>query len=180
MGTVHHRHEAVWKVRKTGETRKRQERKPVSDEEGQKKRWIKHFEELPKRPVPRDLPDITQANDDLQTDCDLSTKKDMYQAIILFRNGESAGPDSIPAEGIEKAHRNQCGAALSPLQEDLGRRISPIRMKGRLPHQAAEEGYLSSCSSYRGITPRCAPGKVFSRVQKDRMKDAVDPKLRDQ
>ena len=44
----------------------------------------------------------------------------------------------------------------------------------------AKKGDLSSCTNYRGITPPSILGKVFSRVLLNRMKDAVDPQLRDQ
>ena len=39
--------------------------KPIPDEEGQKKRWMEHFDELLNRPAPQDPPDIPPANDDL-------------------------------------------------------------------------------------------------------------------
>ena len=39
--------------------------KPIPDEEGQKKRWMEHFEDLLHRQAPQDPPDIPQTNDDL-------------------------------------------------------------------------------------------------------------------
>ena len=38
---------------------------------------------------------------------------------------------------------------------------------------------LSLCSNYREITLLSIPGKVFNRVLLNRLKDAVDPHLRD-
>ena len=43
-----------------------------------------------------------------------------------------------------------------------------------------KKGDLSSSSNYRGITPLSIPGKVFSRVLPNRMKDVVDLQLQDQ
>lgn len=43
-----------------------------------------------------------------------------------------------------------------------------------------KKGHLSSCSSYRGITLLSIPGKVFNRVLLNRVKEGVDPQLRDQ
>ena len=43
-----------------------------------------------------------------------------------------------------------------------------------------KKGDLSNCSNYRGITLLSVPGKVFSRIILNRIKDAVDPLLRDQ
>jgi hypothetical protein len=39
---------------------------------------------------------------------------------------------------------------------------------------------ISDCSNYRGITLLARPRKLFSRVVLNRMRDAVDPILRDQ
>ena len=43
-----------------------------------------------------------------------------------------------------------------------------------------KKGDLSSCSSYRVISILPIPGKVFCCVLLNRMKDAVEPQLRDQ
>ena len=43
-----------------------------------------------------------------------------------------------------------------------------------------EKGDLRDCSNYRGITLLSTPGKVLSRILLERIKEAVDPKLRDQ
>ena len=42
-----------------------------------------------------------------------------------------------------------------------------------------KKGDLASCSNYRGITLLSIPGKTFNRVLLNRLKDAVDPHLRD-
>ena len=52
-------------------------------------------------------------------------------------------------------------------------------MEGRKCHQAAEED-LSNCNNYREIMLLSAPGKVLNRILLERMKEAVDPVLRDQ
>ena len=42
-----------------------------------------------------------------------------------------------------------------------------------------KKGDLSSCSNYRGISLLSVPSKIFNRVILYRIKDAVDPSLRD-
>ena len=43
-----------------------------------------------------------------------------------------------------------------------------------------KKGYLRDCINYRGIMLLSTPGKVLNGVLLERMKEAVDPKLRDQ
>ena len=38
---------------------------------------------------------------------------------------------------------------------------------------------MSQCSNYRGISLLSVPGKIFNRVILNRLKNAVDPRLRD-
>ena len=73
------------------------------------------------------------------TDFDPSTKKEMYQAVKQLKNNKSAEPDSIPAEALKMDVETSVELLYPPVQEDLGRILSPIRMEGRLPHQAAKE-----------------------------------------
>ena len=47
---------------------------------------------------------------------------------------------------------------------------------GKLP----KKGHLNDCKSHRGITLLSIPGKILSRVLLDRLKKAVDPKLREE
>ena len=74
---------------------------PISDLEGQKKRWVEHFEELLNRPAPPDPPDVQPADSDLTIDCNPPTKEEIQNAIKQLRNGKAAGPDNIPAEAMK-------------------------------------------------------------------------------
>ena len=63
----------------------------------------------------------------------------------------------------------------------------PAQWKKRNHHQAAKKkkkkkkkGDLRDCSNYPGIMLMSTPGKVLNRVLLERMKEAVDLKLRDQ
>ena len=73
----------------------------ISDLEGQKKRWVEHYEELLDRPAPLDPPDIQPADSDLSIDCSAPTKEEIQNAITQLRNGKAAGPDNIPAEALK-------------------------------------------------------------------------------
>lgn len=73
--------------------------KVIRDEEGQRKRWVEHFEELLNRPEPQNPPDIQPADSSLLINCSTPTKK-VCQAIKQLRNSKTAGPDGI-SDGTE-------------------------------------------------------------------------------
>ena len=75
--------------------------KPILDGEGQKRRWMEHFEDLLNRPEPPEPPDIQPATEDLPINCGLPTKDEIRKAIIQLKNRKSAGPDGIPAEALK-------------------------------------------------------------------------------
>ncbi|KAK7095834.1 hypothetical protein V1264_005198 [Littorina saxatilis] len=158
---------------------KDKEGKSISDEAGQRKRWMEHFEELLNRPAPRDPPDIPPANGDLFINCNAPTKEEISQAIKQLRNGKAAGPDSIPAEAL-KADLATSVEMLYPLFFKIWEEEQvPSEWKEGYLIKLPKKGDLSACSNYRGITLLSIPGKVFNRVLLNRLKDAVNPQLRD-
>ena len=56
----------------------------------------------------------------------------------------------------------------------------PVEWKEGYLIKLPKKGDLSNCANYRGITLLSVPGKVFSRILLNRMKDVVDPLFRDQ
>ena len=106
----------------------------IPDEEGPKTRWMEHFEELLNRPAPQDWSDIPPANDDLPVDCHPPTKKENIPGHQTAEEWRASRTRQYPSRGIQNGYRNQCGAIVPPLLEDVARRTSPIRMEGRLPH----------------------------------------------
>ena len=70
----------------------------ISDLEGQKRRWVEHFEELLNRLAPQTH---QPADSDLPIDFSAPTKEEIGNAIKQLRNGKSAGPDSIPAKALK-------------------------------------------------------------------------------
>ena len=72
--------------------------KPILHEDGQKKRWVQHLEELLSKVAPQDLSDIPPASDDQPIDCDRLTVEQKCHSIKQLKNRKSTGPDSIPAE----------------------------------------------------------------------------------
>jgi hypothetical protein len=152
---------------------------PIPDEEGQRNRWAEHFEELLNRPTPQDPPDIQPADRDLPIDCRAPTKEEIRQAIKQLKNGKAGGPDGIPAEAL-KADLETSVDMLHPLFQKIWEEEDvPSDWKEGYLIKLPKKGDLGSCSNYRGIMLLSVPSKVFNRVLLNRMKEAVDPKLRD-
>ena len=119
------------KTSKPQRPEKDKEGKPIIGEEGQKKRWMEHFEELLNRPAPQDPPHIQQADRDLPIDLSAPRREEIRKAIKKLRNGKATGPDSILAEAL-KTDAETMGDAPPSLQEDVGRGKHPMRMEGGL------------------------------------------------
>ncbi|KAL0165193.1 hypothetical protein M9458_040946 [Cirrhinus mrigala] len=153
---------------------------PLTTTEGQLKRWAEHFSELLNRPPPKSPPDIPPAETELPIDCDKPSKAEIKKAIMLLKNGKAVGPDDIPAEAIKA----DIGTAVNMLHSLFSKiweeeRVLPEWKEGILI-KLPKKGDLSSCNNYRGIMMLSVPGKVLNRVLSERMKEAVDAKLRDQ
>ena len=151
----------------------------ISDAEGQKRRWAEHFEELLNRPAPLNPVDIQPAERDLPIACDIPSKEEIHKAIKQLQNGKAAGPDNIPAEAL-KADVETSVEMLYPLFRDIWEKEEvPADWKEGYLIKLPKKGDLASCSNYRGITLLSIPGKIFNRVLLNRLKDSVDPHLRD-
>lgn len=154
--------------------------KPIMGEDMQKRRWKEYFEELLNRPTAQDPPDITPADSDLPIDISAPTEHEIRRALKQLKNNKAAGPDNIPGE-VLKANIETTTRILFPLFEEIWRvEQVPSEWKEGYLIKIPKKGDLSSCSNYRGITLLSLPSKVFNRVILNRIKDIVDPQLRDQ
>ena len=99
--------------------------------------------------------------------------------LLLSPPAASAGPDHIPPEAI-KADMTTSVDILHTLftkiwnEEDI-----PGDWKKGILIKLPKKGDLGNCNNYRGITLLSIPGKVFNRIILNKLKDIVDPKLRD-
>lgn len=73
----------------------------ISEEEGQRNRWMEHFQKLLNRPAPQDPPDIQPADSNLPVDYGKPMKEELQKAIKQLKNGKAARPDSIPTEALK-------------------------------------------------------------------------------
>ncbi|VDP69121.1 unnamed protein product [Schistosoma curassoni] len=85
---------------KPGKPVKNKEGKPITDIQGQSKRWVEHFEELFNRPAPLNSSDIEAAHADIPI---VFTKSmiELRMDIIQIKSGKATGPDNKPDEALK-------------------------------------------------------------------------------
>nr|KAG5686182.1 hypothetical protein BaRGS_012400 [Batillaria attramentaria] len=153
---------------------------PLTTTEEQLKRWAEHFRELLNRPVPETPPDIPPAETELPINCDKPSKAEIRKAIMTLRNGKAAGPDEIPAEAIKADTETAVNMLHSLFSKIWEKEEVPAQWKEGIVIKLPKKGDLRDCSNYRGIMLLSVPGKVLNRILLERMREAVDPMLRDQ
>ena len=159
---------------------KDQQGNTILDKEGQMERWQQHFNQLLNRPTPETAPDILPARTDLPLNTDTPSKKEIEESVKQLRIAKAAGPDHIPPEAL-KADIPTTVDILHPLFEKIWiEEEFPLDWKQGDLIKLPKKGDLSNCANYRGITLLSIPGKVLNRIILNRMKDAVDTRLRDQ
>ena len=154
--------------------------KPLTTTDDQLKRWAEHFRELLNRPTPEEPPDIPPAETELPINCGQPSFEEIRKAIKTLRNGKAAGPDGIPAEAMKSDIETTVKILHSLFSKIWEKEEVPAQWKEGLVIKLPKKGDLRDCSNYRGIMLLSVPGKVLNRILLERMKEAVDPKLRDQ
>ena len=99
---------------------------------------------------------------------------------MTLRSGKTAGPDEIPAEAIKADIETAVNMLYSLFSKIWEKKEVPAQRKEGIIIKLPKKGDLGGCSNYRGIMLLSTPGKILRRVLLEKMKEVVDPKLRDQ
>nr|KAG5699212.1 hypothetical protein BaRGS_012733 [Batillaria attramentaria] len=99
---------------------------------------------------------------------------------MTLRNGKAAGLDEIPAEAIKADTETAVNMLHSLFSKIWEKEEVPAQWKEGIVIKLPKKGDLRDCSYYRGIMLLSVPGKVLNRILLERMREAVDPMLRDQ
>nr|KAG5686693.1 hypothetical protein BaRGS_013592 [Batillaria attramentaria] len=124
--------------------------------------------------------DIPPAETELPINCDKPSKVEIRKAIMTLRNGKAAEPDEIPAEAIKADTETAVNMLHSLFSKIWEKEEVPAQWKEGIVIKLPKKGDLRDCSNYRGIMLLSVPGKVLNRILLERMREAVDPMLRDQ
>ena len=98
----------------------------------------------------------------------------------MSKNGKAAGQDGVPAEALKVNMTSTVNILYSLFMKIWDKAEVPDEWKEGLLIKLPNSGNLRECDNYRGIMLLSIPGKVFCRIWLNRMKTAVDAKLRDQ
>ena len=110
---------------------------------------------------------------------DSNSETENNNTLLLGINGKAAGPDDIPPEAMKDAEEVNRGVLHTLFSDIWETEEIPSDWKEGYIVKIPKKGDLSSCSNYRGISLLSVPSKIFNRVILNRIKDAVDPSLRD-
>ena len=130
----------------------------MTSEEGQKKRWMEHFQELLNRPRPEEPPDIPAAKTDLEMSMERPSMAEIVRAIKALKSGKAAGPDGIPPEALKSDIQTSAGILYSLFGKIWDDEELPKDWKEGYLVKLPKKGNLHECKNYRDIMLLSDPG----------------------
>ena len=133
-------------------------------------RWREHFSELLSG-IPVTTPPLIEEGEDLEVNLGPISKEEIIQAIGKTKSGKAPGPDNIPPEVLK---------ADAAVTADILLEEVPQEWRKGYIIKLPKKGDLSECKNWRGIQLVFLPSKIFTRIILERIRAAVDEKLRDE
>ena len=155
------------------------EGKILTKKEDQLKRWAEHFEGELNRPPPSSIANILPAENTLLVNCNTPIEEEVRRAILTLHNGKAAGPDGITAEALKTAPYTSAAMFRNIIEGVWEEEVAPDDWKEGFLIKLPKKGDQSECGNYKGIMLLSVPEKVFNRITLERLKAAVERKLRD-
>ena len=150
----------------------------LSTFEEQQARWVEHFNSVLNRPAPVGNINIPETDEDLDINIAVPTKEEILKSISSLKNGKAAGPDDIPAEAMKASQEVSADALEILLRKIWDKNKVPQDWRDGHLTVLPKKGDLSICDNHRGIMLLSTPGKVLSKILLERLKSAIDKKLR--
>ena len=176
----------LYKVTRTLSGKRSAQAKPVKDNAGnplskepdQRRRWAEHFNELLNRPAPTTMPEIPPADHLLTVNTNPPTRAEILKALTKLRSGKAAGPDGIPPEALKADPKTTADMLLPLLQRIWTEGEIPTDWKKGHLVKLPKKGDLGLCKNWRGIMLQSVPSKILTRIILERLKDAIEERLR--
>ena len=141
-------------------------------------KWYSHFKELLGEPpvVEDEEEDIPEIYTDLGIDDGPFSMEELTKVKKSLRLGKSSGPDGLPAEiykccELDEILLDICNEALVNNKRPEEWSVSDI-----IP--VPKKGNLTKPGNYRGISLTCIASKIYNKLILNRIRTAIDPKLR--
>ena len=99
---------------------------------------------------------------------------------MTLRNGKAEGPDGIPAEAIKVDIETTTSVLRSLFSKIWEKEEVPAQWREGIVIKLPKQGDLRDCNNYRGIMLLSVSGEVLNRIILEMVREAVDPKLRDE
>ena len=153
--------------------------KLITNQEQQLKRWAEFIGQAFEVIEPEEELNVEDdENTILNINTNKITKTEIRAALKSMKNGKAAGCDDIPVE-ILKADVTTTTDVLYQLFNKIWEKEEiPEEWRSGLLVKLPKKGDLTRCENWRGITLLCITSKVLTRIMLDRMKAALDQKLR--
>ena len=161
--------------------------KPVRNEAGvllrtaeeEMHQWREHFQTLLNHEEPLKPPEV-EPNDELNIRTGHVTRIEIKNAIKKLKNGKAAGCDNIPPEAIKAGGDTSEEVLLGLCNRIWSEEKIPEEWRKGLLIKLPKKDDLSYCKNWRGIMLLNMASKVFYRVILERIKIALDEKLREE
>jgi len=150
----------------------------LSTTEEQQARWVEHFSSVLNRPPPVVEADVPENTPELNINTAPPELNEIRKAINSLKAGKAAGPDDIPPEALKAAPDISSSMMEKLLKKVWLTETVPEDWKDGHLTVLPKKGDLTICDNHRGIMLLSVPGKVLSKVILERLKEAVDVKLR--
>jgi len=159
---------------------KNKESVTITTEQEQRTRWVEHFRDILNRPPPTEMPSITATEGSLlNVNVNPPAKAEIERALKQLKNGKAAGSDDISPE-VPKVDPKTTIATLHPLFSFRSGKWRSFHRNGRMGTLSScpKKGNIGFCKNCRGIMFLSIPSKVFCHIILERLKHALDHKLR--
>jgi len=140
-------------------------------------RWREHFEGVLNHEEPPN-PSEVEPSDELNIRTGHITRAKIKNSIKEVKNGKAPGCDNIPPEAIKAGGEVSEEVLLDLCNQICSKKQVPDGWRRSLLIKLPNKGDLSHCKNWRCIMLLSMTSKVFCRVILERIKTALDGKLR--
>ena len=156
----------------------REDGKIISNPSAQLELWREHFQNV-LNGSPMEVQTIIEEGEDLDINLDPITKEELKAAILKTQNGKAHGPDNIPPEVLKADPDTTADIMLNLINEVWEQETTPAEWSEGYIVKLPKKGDLSKCQNWRGIQLLSLPSKILTRIILERLRTAVDSRLRE-